>query len=96
MENFSARAKVNPIWKALFFLLLVYLAFNLFNQQALIDDKQRELARVEAEITAAEALSAALQKEQDTLMSDESLEKIARNKLGMVKPGERVFVDVNR
>jgi cell division protein FtsB len=29
-------------------------------------------------------------------MTDESIEKIAHVKLGMVKPGERVFVDLNR
>jgi cell division protein FtsB len=35
-------------------------------------------------------------KERDEISSDESIEKIAREKLGMVKDGERVFVDTNK
>lgn len=90
------KAKVNPIWKVLFVLLLVYLAVNLIGQQQLIENKNAELAGVEAAIAAEAKQSEVLQRDKDELMSDESLELIAREKLGMVKPGERVFVDLNR
>ena len=30
------------------------------------------------------------------LDSEEYMEKIARKKLGMVKPGERIFIDINK
>ena len=88
--------RVNPIWNVLFILLLVYLTLNLVGQQQLIEKKNAELADVKAKIAAEIKLSEELQREKESLMSDESLERIARDKLGMVKPGERVFVDVNR
>ena len=90
------KAKVNPIWKVLFILLIIYLTFNLVSQQQLIESKNSELAEVEEKIAAEIQLSEELRTEKDMLMSDESLERIARDKLGMVKPGERVFVDINR
>jgi len=80
----------------LFILLIVYLSINLVNQQQLIDDKNSELAAVEAKIAAELKLQDELQQEKDMLLSEESIEKIARDRLGMVKPGERVFIDLNR
>jgi len=91
----QSKAKVNPIWKVLFILLLLYLSYNLVNQQQLIERKYSELAEVEAKIAAETKRSEDLKREWNTLMSDESLERIAREKLGMVKPGERVYVDLN-
>ena len=35
-----------------------------------------------------------LNKQKEMINSDEYIEKVAREKLGMVKKGERVFVDV--
>ena len=92
----TVKARVNPIWKALFVLLIIYLSFNLVSQQQLIEKKNSELVEVEAKIAAETRLSDELRQEIDMLTSDESLERIAREKLGMVKPGERVFVDLNR
>ena len=88
--------KVNPIIKVLFILLIVYLSFNLASQQRLIENKKAELADVRAKISAEKKLYNELELEKSMMMSDESLEKIAREKLGMVKPGERVFVDTNK
>jgi len=90
------KLKVNPIWRVLFILLIVYLSLSLVNQQQLIEGKSAELAEVEQRIAAQNKLSGELQQEIDVQMDDESLERIAREKLGMVKKGERVFVDVNR
>ena len=95
-DDLRIKAKVNPIWKVLFILLTVYLSLNLVSQQQLIEKIDSELADVEARIGAQAKLSEELAREKEMLMSDESLEKIAREKLGMVKPGERVFVDLNR
>ena len=92
----QVKTKVNPIWMVLFILLIIYLSLNLVSQQQLIENINSELAEVEAKIDAQIKLSDELNREKDMLMSDESIEKIAREKLGMVKPGERVFIDLNR
>ena len=88
--------KVNPILKVLFILLLAYFVLNLLNQQQLIEKKNYELTSVNNLIKDEEKNLKALEREKEMLNSDESLEKIAREKLGMVKPGERVFFDLNR
>ena len=90
------KRRVSPIFKAIFLLFLAYAVFIFFDQQKMIDSKSYELTRVKSEIEAEEQNLIDLEKEKEMLMSDESLEKIARSKLGMVKPGERVFIDLNR
>ena len=90
------KRKVSPIFKVIFLLFLAYAVFIFLDQQKLIDDKNYELARVRSEIEAETQNLSDLEKEKEMLMSDESLERIARSKLGMVKPGERVFIDLNR
>jgi cell division protein FtsL len=90
------KTKVNPIFKVIFVLFLAYAVFTFFDQQKLIDDKRFELIQVKDEIEAGQKDLSELEKEKDMLMTDESLEKIAREKLGMVKPGERVFIDIGR
>ena len=91
-----SKIKVNPILKVIFILLIAYIVLNFFSQQQLIEKKQHELATVQNQINEEEKLSKSLEREKEMLDSDESLEKIAREKLGMVKPGERVFFDINR
>jgi cell division protein FtsB len=54
------------------------------------------MKNIEAKIIGENKQNETLKKQKDTMNSDEYIEKTAREKLGMVKPGERVFVDVNR
>jgi cell division protein FtsL len=61
-----------------------------------LDRKNNEMKNIEAKITGENKQNETLKKQKDTMNSDEYIEKIAREKLGMVKPGERVFVDVNK
>ena len=90
------KTNVNPIFKVVFILFLAYAVFTFFEQQELIDSKNYELSQVERQIEIEQRNLIDLEKEKDMLMSDESLERIAREKLGMVRPGERVFIDLNR
>ena len=50
---------------------------------------------IQAKIKQEEALKQELLKQEEKVNSDEFVEKIAREELGMVKPGERIFVDIN-
>ena len=90
------KTRVNPIFKAIFVLFLAYAVFTFFDQQHLIDEKEHELLSVQNEIEIELQNLRGLERDKEMLMSDESLERIAREKLGMVKPGERVFIDLNR
>lgn len=55
-----------------------------------------QMKEVEKRINKEKTLQEELLKQKDELSSDESIEKIAREKLGMVKDGERIFVDINQ
>ena len=90
------KTSVHPILYAIFFLAIAYFSVSLVSQQRLINQKQAELAKTDAQIEQAQQVAKDLEREQDMLLSDISIERIAREKLGMVKPGERVFIDTNR
>jgi cell division protein FtsB len=81
------------------FILLViflYLSYIAVNQQKLLDTKGLELTRIEDKIEYETALNEELAKENEMIQSDEYIEKIAREKLGMVKKNERVYVDIGK
>lgn len=59
-------------------------------QQILESQRQVESAR--AQLAALEDENALLQADVDALQTDAEVEKLAREKLGYVKPGERAYV----
>jgi cell division protein FtsB len=82
----------------IFFLLAIflYLSYIGVSQQKLLDSKVLELARLQDKIEYETKLHEELTKENETIQSDEYIEKIAREKLGMVKKNERVYVDIGK
>lgn len=81
------------------FLLLViflYLSYVAVGQQKLIDTKTLESSRIENKIKEEAKTNEELKKEKKIINSDEYVEKVARDKLGMVKKNERVFVDIGK
>lgn len=79
----------------LFLSAIVYLTYLLISQQGILYAKQAQLDGINSKIQAEEENKEKLIRQSEEINSDESIEKIAREKLGMVKHGERVFVDVN-
>lgn len=73
-----------------------YCIYTLICQESLLGGKKRELDDIKQKIAAEEKKKKDLQDEKKNLNSDEHMEKVAREKLGMVKSGEKVFVDVNK
>lgn len=55
---------------------------------------QSEVTRVEREISALERRNDAVREQIEYMQSDEYIEKVARDKLGLVKPGDVVFKPV--
>jgi len=80
-----------------FFLgAILYLTYLLISQQGILYAKQSQLDELNSKIQTEEENNEKLVKQREEANSDENIEKIAREKLGMVKHGERVFVDVNK
>ncbi len=79
----------------LVFLLVSYFFGMLISQQVKIGEKEAEIEKLKAEITATENESERLKEEIANAESRETIERIAREELGLVYPDERKFVDSN-
>ena len=74
----------------------VYFAYVFIDQQKVLYAKEIEMNSIQMKIEEEMKLNEELKKQKEMLGSDEYVEKIAREKLGMVKPGEKIFIDVNK
>ncbi|MGE5614075.1 MAG: FtsB family cell division protein [Bacillota bacterium] len=77
-------------------IIFLYLSYIAVDQQKLLNAKNLELEKIENKIKEEERLNEELKKEKELIQSDEYKEKVAREKLGMVKKNERVFIDVGK
>lgn len=77
-------------------VLLIYFSYITIEQQKIIENKDHELTEVHALIAEETKLKAKLGEQFKAVNTDEYLEKAARQKLGFVKEGERVFIDINK
>ena len=76
--------------------LLVYFGYELVRQQIILDSLDGRRVEIEENIKKEGIKNKELLNQKAEASSDEYVEKIAREKLGMVKQGERVFVDINK
>jgi len=74
----------------------IYFAFVFIDQQKLINAKKLEMQNIQNKIAEEERISGELKQRKEMINTDEYVEKVAREKLGMVKRGEKVFIDINR
>jgi cell division protein FtsL len=77
-------------------IMSIYSAVTMIDQQKILSAEGNELKSVQAKIADENKTADELKKQQETVNSDEYVEKVAREKLGMVKHGEKVFIDVNK
>lgn len=75
--------------------LIVYATISLVTTKGKIVQAQEDQAILQAEVDAALQKNAELQYDIDHSGDDETIEEIARTKLGLVKPGEKIFFDVS-
>ncbi|HOQ76295.1 MAG TPA: septum formation initiator family protein [Thermoclostridium sp.] len=98
MKKVAIRRKRKSGWwiVPLLAVAFVYTAFTVYSQSREMYAIRIEMKEVQKRIDREKALKQELLKQKDQMNSDESIEKIAREKLGMVKDGERIFVDINQ
>lgn len=77
-------------------VIFLYLSYIAVNQQRIIFNKNLELSRLEEKIAEEKTVNEELKKESEIIQDDEYIEKIAREKLGMVKKNERIYVDIGK
>lgn len=90
MKRFFKRALLN-IGKV---SLAVYIVYVLVSQQPVIESKADQKEEIEAELAAARELEIEIRTDISMADSKYYIEQAAREKLGMVKPGDRVFIDI--
>ena len=85
--------KSSLLTKIVIMVLLVYAMIVLVSLQRQLSQKQAERAVLEAQLTEQQQANAALHSSIDAIDTDEGVEAVAREKLGLVSEGEITFYD---
>ena len=80
--------------KILILVLVVYATVTLVSLQSQVTAKDQEAEILQAEIDAKKQENLRLEQAIEDLDTDEGVEAVARQKLGLVSKGEIVFYDV--
>ena len=96
MFKFKARGKKfrKLIFRFLLVAFAVWLVFNLVGVQTSISKKSHELNALKEKVKIQSQKNELLQRQLDFGITDEYIAKVAREKLNLVFPLERVFIDV--
>ncbi|MBN2851459.1 MAG: septum formation initiator family protein [Clostridia bacterium] len=73
-----------------------YVFYILISQQPLIDAKETEKTQLEKQLYERQKIEIELKTDIETADSMQYIEEVAKEKLGMLKPGERVFIDIKK
>lgn len=90
------KQKKSKVSKVLWAVVFLYVGYIFVQQQMRLHDLRVEEKQVSAEIEQAQAEHQDLTHIMDIMGTNEYIEKVARQKLGFVKPDEQVFVDTSR
>ena len=74
--------------------VLIYFICTLFSQQQTLNSSKREAEMYNNQIEAAKEETAELKNIKSNINSTEYIENVAREKLGMYLPNERVYIDI--
>lgn len=77
------------------FVFVIYFIYTIIWQQIDLHNKQGEVEELNEQITIASQETERLQQELGEVSDPDYLERMAREKLGLVEPNERVFIDAN-
>lgn len=87
--------KAGFLTKLVVLALLIYMATSLLNLQGQLRTAQREQESLSAQVSAQKQMNADLADAVEHNDDPQRIEDIARDKLGLVAPGEKVFVITN-
>lgn len=91
--------KLNPklfLKRIGFICFIIYIAATFFSQQKSLNANAQLAKEYENKIHSAQQEQEALKSELEDADSEMYLERMAREKLGMVKSNERVFIDATK
>lgn len=82
--------------KILFIAIACYVVSIFISQQQTLNSYNKEIKKYEAQIAEAEETKQSLVAMKDNVNSPEYIEQIAREKLGMYLPNEKVYIDIGK
>lgn len=91
MKNLKKR---NVLKKLLIIAFLIYFIYTIISQQRTLNSYATIKDSYNDDIEMAQEENQELQEMKDNINSDEYIEQIAREKLDMYYPNERVYIDV--
>lgn len=100
MRNFKSgkttKKRKIGITGIVFILVSVYFVTTFMDQQMVINKYNAQIEMYNAELKNKKALIEFYNSKQESITSDEYIETVARESLGLVKPYEKIFIDVNK
>lgn len=88
--------KAGLLTKLLILAMIAYAAYNIATVRSNIAQAQQDLTSLTQEVEDARQVNAQLTYEIEHKDDPETIEQIAREKLGLVKPGEKIFYDISQ
>ena len=86
--------RAGPVIRIVILALIVYAAISIVTTKGKIEQAQQDLVAVRQQVNAVRQENAGLEYSLEHAGDDETIESIAREKLGLVMPGEKIFYDV--
>lgn len=85
-------------WKKLLFwgVILAFFGSIFIRQQITISGLNDKYAQYEKQLSQLQEKNAKLTSQLEQTQTDEYIEKVAREKLGLIKPGEILFIDKDK
>ena len=89
--------KINNLLKKILVLLfIIYFIYTVIAQQKTLNTYAKEKDAYNDDIEVAQEEQQDLKEMKENINSDEYIEQIAREKLGMYYPNERVYIDIEK
>ena len=91
MKKFKKIAKI-----IILIILIIYVGLTFINQQKTLNQYQTETSTYSKQLETAKETNDELTKTKENVNSPEYIEEVAREKLDMYLPNERVYIDMNK
>ena len=99
-KKVSFMNKMNYRFKLIIALAVIlfvgYVGWTFYTQEISLSAKEEQLQQLEEDIHQEKVKNIKYENDRMNLNSPENIERIAREKLGMIKPNEKIYVDVNK
>lgn len=82
--------------KALLLIAIAYVISVVISQQKMLNSYNAEIKNLETQIAKEEDIKESLNQIKENINSPEYIEQIAREKLGMYLPNEKVYIDISK